>query len=164
MGNIYSIRFTDTSGKSVTVQKENCRLLFSAPSMRFTINSDSGSTASAETGASSGGTYYINGEGSTVSSFDSLYAVSGSGMVSKYSGGTVYVRTADGTSALSGGEGGNGSTTVSGSTFVIKGTGNGHNVGMSQYGANTLASEGKTWQEILHWYYTDVTIETYRPE
>lgn len=33
-----------------------------------------------------------------------------------------------------------------------------------QYGANTLASEGKTWQEILHWYYTDVTIETYRPE
>ena len=43
-------------------------------------------------------------------------------------------------------------------------TGYGHGVGMSQYGANTLASEGKTWQEILHWYYTDVTIETYRPE
>lgn len=159
MGNIYSIRFTDTSGKSVTVQKENCRLLFSAPSMRFTINSDSGSTASAETGASSGGTYYINGEGSTVSSFDSLYAVSGSGMVSKYSGGTVYVRTADGTSALSGGEGGNGSTTVSGSTFVIKGTGNGHNVGMSQYGAYAMAKQGLTYRDILTFYYTGITIE-----
>jgi stage II sporulation protein D len=32
---------------------------------------------------------------------------------------------------------------------------------MSQYGANELARQGKTWQEILHWYYTDVTIETY---
>lgn len=45
-------------------------------------------------------------------------------------------------------------------TFHV--TGYGHGVGMSQYGANTLAGEGKTWQEILHWYYTDVTIETYR--
>ena len=126
--------------------------------MRFTINSDSGSTASAETGASSGGTYYINGEGSTVSSFDSLYAVSGSGMVSKYSGGTVYVRTADGTSALSGGEGGNGSTTVSGSTFVIKGTGNGHNVGMSQYGARAMAGQGHDYIDILEFYFTGIRV------
>lgn len=49
-------------------------------------------------------------------------------------------------------------------TFTFHVTGYGHGVGMSQYGANTLASEGKTWQEILHWYYTDVTIETYQPE
>lgn len=37
-------------------------------------------------------------------------------------------------------------------------TGYGHGVGMSQYGANQLAREGKTWQEILEWYYTGVTI------
>lgn len=48
MGNIYSIKFTDTSGKCVTVQKESCRLLFSVPSMRFTIHSGSGSAVSAE--------------------------------------------------------------------------------------------------------------------
>ena len=41
-------------------------------------------------------------------------------------------------------------------TFRV--TGYGHGVGMSQYGANTLAQQGKTWQEILHWYYTDVTV------
>ncbi|MFR7893568.1 MAG: hypothetical protein ACLU38_05260 [Dysosmobacter sp.] len=32
---------------------------------------------------------------------------------------------------------------------------------LSQYGANQLAAEGKTWQDILHWYYTDVTIGPY---
>lgn len=38
-------------------------------------------------------------------------------------------------------------------------TGNGHGVGMSQYGANTMAKEGKTYQEILTWYYTGVVVD-----
>jgi len=37
-------------------------------------------------------------------------------------------------------------------------TGYGHGVGMSQYGANELAREGKTWREIIGHYYTGVTI------
>ena len=41
-------------------------------------------------------------------------------------------------------------------TFRV--TGYGHGVGMSQYGANELARQGRTWQEILLWYYADVTI------
>ena len=41
-------------------------------------------------------------------------------------------------------------------TFRV--TGYGHGVGMSQYGANQLAREGKTWQEILEWYYTGATV------
>lgn len=44
-----------------------------------------------------------------------------------------------------------------GVTFSV--TGYGHGVGMSQYGANALAKQGKTWQEILKWYYTGITIE-----
>ena len=43
-----------------------------------------------------------------------------------------------------------------GITFSV--TGYGHGVGMSQYGANTLAKEGKGYQEILKWYYTGVEI------
>ena len=46
-------------------------------------------------------------------------------------------------------------------TFRV--TGYGHGVGMSQYGANAMAKEGRTWQEILQWYYTGVTIDTYAP-
>ncbi len=36
-------------------------------------------------------------------------------------------------------------------TFYV--TGYGHGVGMSQYGANALAKQGKTAEEILSWYY-----------
>ena len=41
-------------------------------------------------------------------------------------------------------------------TFWV--TGYGHGVGLSQYGANALAGEGKTFQEILEWYYTGVSV------
>lgn len=44
------------------------------------------------------------------------------------------------------------------SGFVFTVHGYGHGVGLSQYGANALAQQGKTWEEILHYYYTDVTI------
>jgi stage II sporulation protein D len=44
-------------------------------------------------------------------------------------------------------------------TFSV--TGYGHGVGMSQYGANTLARQGKTCAEILSWYYTGVTLGQY---
>ena len=37
-------------------------------------------------------------------------------------------------------------------------TGYGHGVGMSQYGANEMAKEGKTWQQIIKHYYTGVKI------
>lgn len=36
--------------------------------------------------------------------------------------------------------------------------GYGHRVGMSQYGADAMAKEGKTWQEILQHYYTGAEI------
>ncbi len=43
-----------------------------------------------------------------------------------------------------------------GFTFAVEGYG--HGVGMSQYGANCLAAQGKTYREILSYYYTDVEI------
>lgn len=42
-------------------------------------------------------------------------------------------------------------------TFQV--TGYGHGVGMSQYGANALAQQGKTYIDILKWYYTGVELE-----
>ena len=44
-------------------------------------------------------------------------------------------------------------------SFVFSVAGFGHGVGMSQYGADTMAKEGKTYQEILAHYYTGVTVE-----
>ncbi len=52
--------------------------------------------------------------------------------------------------------------TQSASSITMSVTGNGHGVGMSQYGANYLASQGKTYEEILKTYYTGVTVEPYK--
>jgi|LSQX01.2.fsa_nt_gb stage II sporulation protein D len=43
--------------------------------------------------------------------------------------------------------------------IVFKVIGNGHGVGMSQYGANYFANEGKTYEEILKYYYKDIVLE-----
>lgn len=43
--------------------------------------------------------------------------------------------------------------------FTITTYGYGHGVGMSQNGANTLAKQGKTYDEILKTYYTGITIK-----
>jgi stage II sporulation protein D len=52
---------------------------------------------------------------------------------------------------------------ASGDTVVFHVTGYGHGVGMSQYGANTMAAEGATWQEILQRYYTGITLTVWSP-
>ena len=43
--------------------------------------------------------------------------------------------------------------------IVTKGMG--HGVGLSQYGANEMAKAGSGYEEILNYYYQDVTIEKY---
>lgn len=45
-----------------------------------------------------------------------------------------------------------------GYTFITKG--NGHGVGMSQYGAQAMALENKNYQDILHHYYQNIQIES----
>ena len=45
-----------------------------------------------------------------------------------------------------------------GETFTFTTTGYGHGVGLSQYGADYLARQGKTYQEILEHYYSGATL------
>lgn len=51
------------------------------------------------------------------------------------------------------------SVEAGGDTITFHVTGYGHGVGMSQYGANALAKQGYTWQEILTWYYSGASVE-----
>ncbi len=44
-------------------------------------------------------------------------------------------------------------------TFTVRGYG--HDVGMSQFGAKTMAEQGSDYEEILTWYYTGCKIEDY---
>lgn len=44
-------------------------------------------------------------------------------------------------------------------TFIFSVSGYGHGAGMSQYGADYMARQGSSWQEIIKHYYTGVEIE-----
>lgn len=46
-------------------------------------------------------------------------------------------------------------------TYEIKTRGYGHGVGMSQFGANMLAKDSKTYEEILKYYYGDIEFKKY---
>lgn len=94
----------------------------------------------------------MNGEG-TLPSVSGVYAVDGSGTVSQLPSGQPYVIGGDAAvkqlapSAASGGD-----------TFTIAGTGWGHHVGMSQWGAYSMAQQGYTYWDILQFYYTGIEV------
>ena len=51
----------------------------------------------------------------------------------------------------------------SGGTFSIITKGYGHGVGMSQYGANFMAEDGKSYKEILAHYYQSAELRALNP-
>lgn len=52
------------------------------------------------------------------------------------------------------------SASAAGSNVTFEGKGNGHGVGMSQYGAKGMADQKKKYDAILKYYYTGVKLET----
>jgi stage II sporulation protein D len=51
--------------------------------------------------------------------------------------------------------------TRKGDQIIIMTKGYGHGIGMSQYGANGMATEGKDYQDIVTYYYQGVTVSSY---
>jgi stage II sporulation protein D len=49
-------------------------------------------------------------------------------------------------------------STVPEGTYLINGTGWGHNIGYSQWGGYAMAKLGHTCQEIIEFYFTGVTV------
>lgn len=52
------------------------------------------------------------------------------------------------------------SVKISGNNVILSGLGYGHGVGVSQWGAQILASQGKTYTEILNHYFNGIKIKT----
>jgi stage II sporulation protein D len=49
-----------------------------------------------------------------------------------------------------------------GDTYVFEGRGFGHGVGLSQWGAHAMATDGQSYREILNYYYTDIAIRRHQ--
>ena len=45
-------------------------------------------------------------------------------------------------------------------TYLLSGGGYGHGLGMSQNGANGMSIAGMGYQDILNYFYQDITVET----
>ena len=54
-----------------------------------------------------------------------------------------------------------GTVSVSGSEYVFEGSGWGHQLGMSQYGAYAMAKEGFTYDEIIEFYFPGTHVDDY---
>lgn len=147
MGNVYKVTLTDDGGKKFTFTKgEVIRLALGVKSIRFTIN-----------GTSQDGIYVNDATSSISGGLQSSYAIGGSGLAEILGQNSVYAITGTGeTVAVSSDSG----TAATPGVFVLKGTGHGHNVGMSQWGAYSMAKfHGLTYDQILKFYFTGVTIE-----
>ena len=144
-GNVYALTFVGSNGNR-TVYREQCRTILNLRSMRFTVNGTEGNT------------YFVNDNATSVTGIQSLFTISGKGEVGQYSGAPsdAYVITSGGTAKL---QKDPATVTTNQETFTVTGSGWGHNVGMSQWGATALAEQGYDYQDILQFYYTGVTIE-----
>lgn len=152
-GNAIEITFTDSSGKSWSKIRDACRTFLNLRSIHYTVSSSSVSGSSG-----GGGSYSVNGDG-TLSSLDGAYAIDGSGSTSKL-GSDVYMIDGSGqvSQAVPSGGSGGGTSTSGETVFTITGSGWGHNVGMSQWGAYAMAQQGYTYLDILTFYYTGIEV------
>lgn len=168
LGNVISVKICYTNGQSNTITPRTkpyaIRSLFGVDSIRFTVNDTAVNQSAAQTST----TISINGGKDTISNIADSYAISGSGAVSAIKNNNPYVTGANGKSvaldASTGGTGNNqggGTVSVSGGTYVFNGSGWGHQVGMSQFGANAMARLGFGYVDICEFYYPDTRVGPY---
>lgn len=154
MGNVKELTVTDTAGTQVKLTRSACRTVLGLNSIRYAVG------AAGTTPVRPGGQAVQTD--STASG--SRYAISADGAVKRVSLSDCTVLTPAGPQAMTG----LGSTTPSGSAaadapvtgtqFVFAGTGWGHSVGMSQHGAKAMAEQGFSYDQILQYYFTGVTV------
>ncbi|MGN1350092.1 MAG: SpoIID/LytB domain-containing protein [Anaerovoracaceae bacterium] len=160
------------SRSSITKTKDSVRSVFgSAGSLRsrmFTISTEGGTLTGGGTATvPASGTWYARSASGTVVLGENLNVLTADGMSTQKLNGTKVIR-GDGTTStlsytpaytVSSGQG----TTVTFSSdsdvLILSGNGYGHGVGMSQEGAQEMAKQGFSCQDILKFYYTDVEVK-----
>ena len=142
-GSVLELTFVDAAGKRWSVIRESCRTLLGLRSMHYTVSGGSGGTG-----------YGLSG-GGVLPTLGGTYAIDGSGATAPLTEGQVYV--IDGSGTVSQAAPSATASTGSGS-FTFTGSGWGHSVGMSQWGAYAMAEQGYGYDEILSFYYTGIEV------
>lgn len=166
-GNVIQIKANYTNGQSSTIRQRSSdlRSLFGLYSIRFTVNGKGASSGGAV--SSSGGGVTVNG-GSALEGQSTFYTIDASGSTGQKSWDELYVVSGSGAVEKLSESTGGGSTeppagtevTVSGNTYVFEGSGWGHQLGMSQYGARAMAERGFDYDEIVEFYFPGTIVDT----
>ncbi len=178
LGNVIAVTIHWKNGKTNSIYPSGSnaiRSVFDVNSIRFTVNGEtvnpsSKSVSGRSAKSTSGSGLTVNGD--SVDSLDGMYVISGSGTVSAIEDEPYLVSGSGDITALedfsgsdsSGGCGSNqggGTVTVSGSSYVFEGAGYGHQIGMSQWGANAMAKQGFDYKDIITFYYPGVKVTRY---
>lgn len=148
MGNVKRITFTLDNGKTQSFTKDNVRIFLGVKSIRYTISAlqttegmdyivDDGDSLSTLVGA-----YVLNADGSVSQMTENVYVITENGVE------LLPMQSAAGQNDPAGNE----------AVFTVTGSGYGHNVGMSQWGAYAMAQLGYTFEDILKFYFTGIEI------
>ncbi len=162
-GNVRALTFVQDNGKELIFTGEKARTIlnnssygYSVKSMRFTVTSSSGG------GRPLAGTKTPINDSWLSTLLTKLYAIGGGGKSKlKLEADKAYALTASGKIPVSDLAVASGGSTSGGNSdsYIVSGTGSGHNIGLSQWGAKAMADEGFDFEEILQFYFTDIEID-----
>ena len=154
-GNVLSVVITDVNGKSQTFTRQSqLRTALGVATQNFSI------VGSGESQIPGG--IYVNSPAQQLPPGAQYIAIDGTGAAAAVPGGTMFA--IDGSGNVTSVDSSGGGTSSDGTGFVngvitINGAGNGHLVGMSQWGAYSMARfHDKTFDEIIKFYFPGVDI------
>ncbi len=138
-GNVYSVMIVDRTGKTIEIKKDKIRTHLALKSLRFTLGDQ-------------GDGYSLAGGGS-LQALNFAWVLNGDGTREQIRSNSAYAITENGIQEIVPSQSVNNN-----GVFTFTGTGNGHNLGMSQWGAKAMANQGYTFDQILNFYYTGIEI------
>ena len=152
-GNVFSVTMKDANGRSFSFTKrEELWSALGVPTQHFNIGD----------AAFVPGSIFVNDPALILNPNSVFYAISGSGAATVVPGGSKYAITESGSIEIVSGENitveSSGNGMING-VFYISGSGRGHSLGMSQWGAYSMAEyHGKSFIDIIKFYYTGVEV------
>ena len=172
LGNVINVRVNYKNGQYNDITTKltyGIRSSFDVPSIRFTVNGQGSTSGSGNNSGTGGGSLTVNG-GSSLGLQDSYTVIGGGGTQSQVALEDLYTISGSGSIDPAGegvSTGGGSSTdtpsgtqvTVSGSTYTFQGSGYGHQLGLSQYGALAMVERGFTYEEIIEFYYPGTYVQ-----
>lgn len=155
VGNVLALTVELADGSTKTFTGDRARTALNSPTLGFTV----GSHRYTINGGSAEETVNING---IQVALDDLYAL-GEGKKAKEIDldDRLVALTANGLEAVTITE--PAQVENKDGVYVISGTGSGHNIGMSQEGARSMAELGFTCEEIIEFYFTGAKVDYYDP-